>query len=173
VLKLYGFCLSRLLRKRLPEFHRTLAGIDDVLGFKWFGTLFTTVLPREAALRAWDVILRDGLSALLALALGLCSLVAPALAAAVKEGSEAPEFMGLLQRRLAVDPAPLLPADWAPARGREAEQRARKAGQRLIEAAEEQRCSLEELSSLLELWRQERPADASDLDAGFEWSYLI
>merc|ERR1719161_2536982 len=106
---LYSFCISRMLERRLPEVHARLGGLEEVLGFKWFGTLFTTVLPFEAVSHAWDLLLRDGLTALLALALGLCSLMAPLLRAAEGEGEEALEVLGRVQRELPSDAAVLLP----------------------------------------------------------------
>lgn len=176
LLKLYGFCLSRLLEQRLPEFYKALGGLDTVLGFKWFGTVFTTVLPLEAAVCAWDLLIRDGLSMLLSVALGLCSLVAPAFAAGLKEGADAPEMLGLLQRQLPLDSGLLLPPGWAPAKGHEASQRAqkaRKARECFFAAAEAHRCTLGELDALLRAWQQEQPHEAAELGGSFSWSYLI
>mmetsp|Transcript_95319 Transcript_95319/g.269288 ORF Transcript_95319/g.269288 Transcript_95319/m.269288 type:complete len:373 (-) Transcript_95319:86-1204(-) len=163
LLKLYGFCLSRLLQRRLPEAHSALDGLDAVLGFKWFGTLFTTVLPFGVAARAWDLLVRDGLTALLCLALGLCSLLAPALLAAKQEGEEACEVMGRLQKQLPADVTPLLPAG-VQAGGLSDEA---LGAQRLLAAAESQACEAGELEPLLEAWRQERPQDAADLGESF------
>lgn len=175
LLKLYGFCLSRLLERHIPELHQSLEGLDEVLGFKWFGTLFTTVLPFEVALRAWDLLFHDGLLALLRLALGVCALLAPALLAAEGEGEELVDRLGRLQRELPADAAPLLrpprrggeglpaaagePA--APADGGRAA--ARLAGNRLVAAAESFRLRPEEFEGLLVAWKRERPEEAADL----------
>lgn len=182
LLKLYGFCLSRLLERHLPEMHRILEGLDAVLGFKWFGTIFTTVLPFEVAMRAWDMLFRDGLVALLRLALGLCFLLAPALLAAEREGEEAVETMGRLQRQLSVDAAPLLrppqpgmgAGDRCKGVGADEmdvnEQSAGQlAGNRLMAAAESFEFSLGELEVLLLAWKNERPGDAADLGEGFSF----
>lgn len=169
LLKLYSFCLSRLLEQRLPEVHSSLEGLDTVLGYKWFGTLFTTVLPFEVAAQAWDLIFRDGLPALLRLALGLCSLLAPTLSAARREGEEAAEVVGRLQRQLPKDVTPLLPQGAAACAGGQPAQASweRKAGARLLEAAEGHSCSPPELEPLLAAFRRERPADAADLSESF------
>jgi len=173
LLKLYSFCLSRLLEQRLPEVHSSLDGLDAVLGFKWFGTLFTTLLPYEMAAQAWGLIFRDGLTALLCLALGLCSLLAPALHAAQQEGQDATEFIGQLQRQLPRGAGTLLPPDGnegggAPHRHRRAA--ARVAGRQLLRAAEAQPCSAADLEPLLQAWRHERPGDAADLGEAFTFT---
>jgi len=174
LLKLYSFCFARLMERRLPSVQRSLEGLDGVLGFKWFGTLFTTILPPQAVMRVWDVLFRDGLPALLCVALALCSLVAPALEDAVRQGEEAAEVMGQLQRQLPVDTTPLLPTDWASsAPDGEPEAlaaiKADAAGERLVDATERYLCSADELDALLAAWRREHPSDAVDLGEAFSF----
>merc|ERR1712187_984618 len=75
---------------------------------KWFGTMFTTVVPHTVVLRVWDAVFHSGLLALFRIALGVFLLIAPELLEAEKEGKEAVETIGPLQRLMAVDPTPLL-----------------------------------------------------------------
>lgn len=173
LLKLYSYCLSRLLERRLPQVHSLLGGLDAILGFKWFGTLFTTVLPPEAALRAWDLLLHDGLNALLCLALGLCSLMAPALQAAAEEGEEPCDVLGRLQRQLPLDASLLLPpgnmprqpaANTGKARMPAMQEPNRTMGEHLLVAASNFACNPQELEELLLEWRREHPKDAPDLE---------
>jgi len=166
LLKLYSFCLSRLLAERLPEVHGLLEGLDAVLGYKWFGTLFTTVLPVEVAARIWDMVFRDGLPALLRCALGLCSLLGPTLREARHDGEDAIEVMGRLQRQLQTDVTPLLPGGAGGAHGNTA----RLVGERLQGEAQNHAFELDELEALLEVWRLEDPQSAKDLGDSFSFN---
>jgi len=167
LLKLYGFCLRRLVEKRMPELHVFLSGLEQVLGYKWFGTLFTTVLPPVVTARAWDLMLREGLHTLLFVAVGLCSMLEPSLLAAEAEGLEAYEVIGDLQRRLPRDIEALLPKGWAQQNGVTAGE---AAGIRLLEATERVwGGGVDDLEELLLEWRSIHPSDAADLDPEFSF----
>jgi len=170
LLKLYSFCLSQLIARRLPELHAFLCGLDSVLGFKWFGTLFTTMLPLPVAQRAWDLVLRDGLHFMLYIALGMCSLMTPALLAAAAEGDEAHEALGNMQRRLPRDATALMPLDFQPQPDEPAGAVEAAAGTRLVKSAigfAGPGGGIETVEELLALWRTQQPDEAADLGDDF------
>lgn len=166
LLKCYSFCFATLLKRQLPGLYSFLkGGMADVIGFKWFGTLMTTLLPLETAACAWDVLVRDGLDALLPLALGICSLVEPQLLAKAKAGVEPEEGFGKVEKRLPQEPALLLEGC---EEGAEREVGAR-AAERLVRTAERFTCGPKELETLLDAWRRECPTEAADLNPDFSF----
>lgn len=183
LLKLYGFCVGKLLQRHLPALHTMLQGLEEVLCYKWLGTLFTTVLPPEVALRAWDVVFHHGLVALFRLALGLFLLLAPALLVAESNGEEAVEALGPLQRQLATDPAPLLQPlgpestlsgsvafiDALLVQDGTAQD---IAGRRWIAASESFKFNHDEFEVILLAFRRERWQEAAGLDGAFSFSDL-
>lgn len=168
LLRLYSFCLARLIKQQLPEVHSILAGLEEVLGYKWFGTLFVTLLPSGLTAQIWNLILTEGLHVIIASALGLCSLMTDALRKGQQEGDEAMAVIGDLQRQLPLDISPLLPPGWTSTNGNADEAEA-EAGKRLLEAAGKFQCGTEDLEALLAQWRSEQPGDSADLCDGFSF----
>ncbi|CAK0877309.1 unnamed protein product, partial [Prorocentrum cordatum] len=153
----------------MPQLGALGEQLCTVLGFKWFGTLFTTGLPAEVAVVAWGLIVRDGLAALLPLALGVCALaLEPRLQpAALEAADEDPEdALGRVQRQLPADAALLLPPDAAALPPAAA---AAQAAGRVARAAERFACTPEVLEGLLEGYRRRHPEEASELGADFSF----
>eukprot|EP00930_Biecheleria_cincta_P097554 TRINITY_DN89257_c0_g1_i1.p1 TRINITY_DN89257_c0_g1~~TRINITY_DN89257_c0_g1_i1.p1 ORF type:complete len:383 (-),score=62.16 TRINITY_DN89257_c0_g1_i1:263-1411(-) len=172
LLKLYSFCLARLIEQQLPELQRILSGLEEVLGYKWFGTMFVTLLPPNVVAQIWNLMLAEGLPALIASAMGLCLLLTDVLRKGQQEGEEAMAVIGELQRQLPSDISPLLPLGWT-SPSRNTEEAHAEAGKRLLEAAGKFKCGTEELEALLAQWRIERPGESADLSDVFSFRQAI
>lgn len=76
--------LDVLCRRHVPRAHAALARLDIALELflpTWLLTLFARDAPAELVVRVWDVVLHDGVIAVLRFALARLALLAPALEA--------------------------------------------------------------------------------------------
>eukprot|EP00931_Biecheleriopsis_adriatica_P061171 TRINITY_DN36779_c0_g2_i1.p1 TRINITY_DN36779_c0_g2~~TRINITY_DN36779_c0_g2_i1.p1 ORF type:complete len:873 (+),score=180.04 TRINITY_DN36779_c0_g2_i1:175-2793(+) len=77
LLKLHTFQFCVLLEKLLPDVHRHFEDTQitpELYLTKWILTLFTQPLPFDSAARVWDLIICDGLQALVLVALAVIKL---------------------------------------------------------------------------------------------------
>lgn len=89
LLKLYTFQFCIMLEKLFPEVHRHFVRENvtpELYVTKWFLTVFTQPLPFAVATRLWDLIVCDGLQALVHLALASVKLLRRRLVRQSTEG---------------------------------------------------------------------------------------
>lgn len=89
LLKLYTFQFRTLLERLFPEVHRHFVQENitpELYVTKWFLTVFTQPLPFSVATRLWDLIVCDGLQALVHLALASVKLLRSRLLRQPTEG---------------------------------------------------------------------------------------
>eukprot|EP00930_Biecheleria_cincta_P059680 TRINITY_DN4539_c0_g1_i1.p2 TRINITY_DN4539_c0_g1~~TRINITY_DN4539_c0_g1_i1.p2 ORF type:complete len:611 (-),score=118.14 TRINITY_DN4539_c0_g1_i1:104-1936(-) len=78
LLKLHTFQFRLALAQLFPEIHRHFADAQitpELYLTKWILTIFTQPLPFESAARVWDLILCDGLQAIVLVALAIIKLM--------------------------------------------------------------------------------------------------
>jgi len=89
LLKLYTFQFRALLEHLFPDVHRHFAREDitpELYVTKWFLTVFSQPLPFATAARLWDLIICDGLQALVHIALATIKLLRAKLLRQPTEG---------------------------------------------------------------------------------------